>query len=124
MLDRLTSALLQTINDNCDFGKYEIFSEEDFLASFPKEWEVTSDMLNQMLSQLSENGYIKVKYADRGMYCLSPLPLGRGYYEQETERRDDRLSLFKYSLAAAFLGGAAGSLFGAILFALLFFLVR
>ena len=63
MLDKRTSALLQTINDFCSSGTYKIFSEEDFLAAFPERWGVTAESLCQMLDYLSENGYINIKYS-------------------------------------------------------------
>lgn len=72
MLDKRTSALLQTINDFCSSGTYKIFSEEDFLAAFPERWGVTAESLCQMLDYLSENGYINIKYSGGGMYCILP----------------------------------------------------
>ena len=87
MLDRRTSALLQTINDFCASGTYKVFSSEDFLASFPEKWGVTSESLAQMLGYLSENGYINIKYSGSGMYCVCPLPLGRSYCERVCGRR-------------------------------------
>ena len=62
MLDKRTSALLQSINDFCSSGTYKIFSEEDFLSAFPEKWGVTAEALAQMLDYLSENGYINVLY--------------------------------------------------------------
>jgi len=88
MLDKRTSALLQTINDFCSSGTYKIFSEEDFLAAFPERWGVTAESLCQMLDYLSENGYINIKYSGGGMYCICPLPLGRGYCEQEADKKN------------------------------------
>ena len=98
MLDKRTSALLQSINDFCSSGTYKIFSEEDFLADFPQQWGVTAESLGQMLDYLSENGYINVKYSGGGMYCICPLPLGRGYCEQEAEKRSDCVAQLKLSL--------------------------
>ena len=95
MLDKRTSALLQSINDFCSSGTYKIFSEEDFLADFPQQWGVTAESLGQMLDYLSENGYINVKYSGGGMYCICPLPLGRGYCEQEAEKRSDCVAPLK-----------------------------
>ena len=67
MLDKRTSALLQSINDFCSSGTYKIFSEEDFLSAFPEKWGVTAEALAQMLDYLSENGYINVKYSGGGL---------------------------------------------------------
>ena len=115
MLDKRTSALLQSINDFCSSGTYKIFSEEDFLADFPQQWGVTAE---------SENGYINVKYSGGGMYCICPLPLGRGYCEQEAEKRSDCVAQLKYFMSAAFFGAFAGAVLGALVFAVVFLIMR
>lgn len=124
MLDKRTSALLQSINDFCSSGTYKIFSEEDFLADFPQQWGVTAESLGQMLDYLSENGYINVKYSGGGMYCICPLPLGRGYCEQEAEKRSDCVAQLKYFMSAAFFGAFAGAVLGALVFAVVFLIMR
>lgn len=122
MLDKRTSALLQCINDLCASGTYKIISEEDFLSAFPEKWGVNVESLNQMLVYLSENGYINVKYSGGGMFCVCPLPLGRGYCEQESERRDEYLVQMKYFMCAAFFGAFAGAVLGALVFGAAFLL--
>lgn len=72
MLDRRTSALLQTINDFCASGTYKVFSEEDFLSAFPEGWGVTAESLSQMLVYLSENRLHKHQvFGRRHVLCLS-----------------------------------------------------
>ena len=124
MLDKRTSALLQSINDFCSSGTYKIFSEEDFLSAFPEKWGVTAEALAQMLDYLSENGYINVKYSGGGMYCICPLPLGRGYCEQEAEKRSECVLQLKYFMYAAFFGSFAGSGLGILIFAVIYLIMR
>lgn len=124
MLDKRTSALLQSINDFCSSGTYKIFSEEDFLSAFPEKWGVTAEALAQMLDYLSENGYINVKYSGGGMYCICPLPLGRGYCEQEAEKQQRCVLQLKYFMSAAFFGSFAGSVLGVLIFAVIYLIMR
>ncbi len=124
MLDRRTSALLQTINDFCASGTYKVFSSEDFLASFPEKWGVTSESLAQMLGYLSENGYINIKYSGSGMYCICPLPLGRSYCEREAEKKDECAVQVRYFVGAAFFGAFAGAVLGTLTFTLLKLIFR
>ena len=124
MLDKRTSALLQTITDFCSSGTYKIFSEEDFLAAFPERWGVTAESLCQMLDYLSENGYINIKYSGGGMYCICPLPLGRGYCEQEADKKSECILQLKYFMSAAFFGSFAGAVLGALVFALIYMAMR
>lgn len=124
MLDKRTSALLKSINDFCSSGTYKIFSEEDFLSAFPEKWGVTAEALAQMLDYLSENGYINVKYSGGGMYCICPLPLGRGYCEQEAEKRSECVLQLKYFMSAAFFGSFAGSVLGILIFAVIYLIMR
>lgn len=119
MLDRRTSALLQTINDFCASGTYKVFSEEDFLSAFPEGWGVNAESLSQMLVYLSENGYINIKYSGGGMYCVCPLPLGRSYCEREAEKKDESSVQLRYFMAAAFFGSFAGGVLAALVFALI-----
>ena len=145
MLDKRTAALLQTINRSCGEGKYRIFTNEDFLSevrarplSKPcgKEGANASNASNAsngtnganasnasngateiaaMVEYLSENGYIEVKYADSGMFCVRPLPLGRSYCKREKERLAEGKIWLKYLMATAFFGGLVGGLSGALI---------
>lgn len=124
MLDKRTAALLNTVNAQCSSGGYKIFSEEDFLSCFEPEWGVTGENLLHMLDHLSENGYINVKYAAGGMYCVMPLPLGRSYSEREAEKKSEDLKSLKYFAYAAFFGGLIGGGIGSLIMLVLFLLLR
>lgn len=124
MLDKRTAALLNTVNAQCSSGGYKIFTEEDFLSCFEPAWGVTGENLSHMLDHLSENGYINVKYADGGMYCVMPMPLGRSYSEREAEKENKDLKSLKCFARAAFFGGLIGGGVGSLIMFLLFFLLR
>ena len=77
-----------------------------------------------MLDYLSENGYINIKYSGGGMYCICPLPLGRGYCEQEADKKSECILQLKYFMSAAFFGSFAGAVLGALVFALIYMAMR
>ena len=58
------------------------------------------------------------------MYCISPLPLGRGYCEQEADKKSECILQLKYFMSAAFFGSFAGAVLGALVFALIYMAMR
>lgn len=119
MLDKRTAALLQTINLSCGEGRYRIFTEEDFLSQMPnfsdKGAGKEQSEIAARVAYLSENGYIEVKYAANGMFCVRPLPLGKSYCEREKERLAEGKIWLKYFMSTAFFGGLIGGLSGALI---------
>ena len=81
MLDVRTSLLLEKINTLCGEGGFQIAEESDLLASFPAAYKVGKDELSRIMRHLEASGYIEIKYAEDGVYCLCPLPQGRLYFE-------------------------------------------
>ena len=119
MLDKRTHLLLSRIAFLCADGSYKIVEERDLLACFPVKLRTDGEGLVHMLNFLREHGYIDVKYAEEGVYCLSPLPEGRMYDErmrrERTESRKRRLYLFAFTLLGAFTGAFAGAYLAAVI---------
>lgn len=120
MLDKRTSFLLKKIDELCDDGKYKIVDESDLLSFFPAEYGVTRDSLKEMLSFLRSHEYINVKYSDRGMFCLCPLPSGRIYVEKDKERKREDQRKYLLPCCLSFLGGFVGSFLSALLLLFVF----
>ncbi len=118
MLDKRTHLLLRRIAELCADGSYQIVEERDLLACFPPKLKTDGEGLVHMLRYLSEHGYIDVKYAEEGVYCLSPLPEGRMYDErtdrERAEGRKRRLHLFLFTLLGAFAGAFLGAYLAAV----------
>lgn len=112
MLDKRTGALLFRINALCKEGGYKIVEEKELLSCFPQSED--GESLAHTLSYLKERGYIDIRYAEDGVYCLTPLPDGRLYFETALRERSDDLrrkrSAFFLTLLGAFLGSLAGAL--------------
>lgn len=113
MLDKRTHLLLSRIAFLCSDGSYHVVEERDLLSCFPEKLKTDGEGLIHMLKYLREHGYIDVKYAEEGVYCISPLPEGRMYDERmKRERREGierRIALFVFTLLGAFAGAFAGA---------------
>lgn len=113
MLDKRTGKLLNAINGFCREGSFRIVDEEELLSCFDAKDGVDAESVRTMLGYLRDRSYIDVQYAEEGVYCVRPLPDGRLYSENATERRRDgsrrRRELALITAAGAFLGAMLGS---------------
>ncbi len=114
MLDKRTATLLHEINVICSGGKYEIVEEGELLSCFPTKEGMDKDSLKKTVDYLAERGYVDVKYAEGGVYCLCPLPEGRLYSERTKTAKTDgarrRWETVLVTAIGAFVGGLVGSL--------------
>ena len=119
MLDKRTHYLLSRIIELSSDGSYKVVEEKDLLACFPLKLKTDGEGLVHMLNFLREHGYIDVRYAEEGVYCLSPLPEGRMYDERFRREREEtvkrRAILFIFTLLGAFAGAFAGAYLAAVI---------
>lgn len=122
MLDKRSSALLFKINTICSAGSYQIVEEGELLSCFPAKFGMGAEGLQRILSYLEERGFIEIKYADGGVYCISPLPDGRLYFENVLSERSEgarkKRNLFVLTVIGAFLGSFMGAAIACLLFSL------
>lgn len=126
MTEAKKAAMLLYLNDECKDEGYEIFSDEDFLGLYPAALGVKKEEIARTVKQLSSEGYIDVRYAEGGTYCLSVLEKGRKYEVEEkplTVRFNPFRALSPVFLPA-FLGGAFGGFSAALIVALVRLLSR
>ena len=104
MLDRRTGILLQKLNALCTGASFCMVEESELL--FENE---DSESIKGMLDFLEDKGYLQLRYAQNGEYCVRILPEGRLYFERaaaqryEEERRSRREAL--YAFFGALIGG-------------------
>lgn len=114
MLDERTAVLLNHINTLCADGTYQIVEQEELLSCFSAKIGMDEESLAKTVSYLQENGYLDVKYAQDGTYCLCPLPEGRMYVERARAAKSDvsrrRRDIVLMTAIGAFIGAFVGSL--------------
>lgn len=117
MLDKRTEILLNAINNLCEQGSYKVLEEGDLLHCFPPKYRPDSDGLADMVSYLCDREYIKCKYSDKKVFCVSPLPKGRLYHENALREQKNKFS-YKRLVFMAFLGSVLGGMLGAAIHAI------
>lgn len=118
MLDEGSRALLTAVNDVCADGGFKIVDEAELNKLCPLNVEIA-----ETLSFLEESGFLELRYAEEGTYCVRVLPKGRSFAEREdSERRAStrtRRDMFWFAFFGALLGGLIGAVFLVLLSLLL-----
>ena len=115
MTEAKKAAMLLYLNDECKEDGYEIFSDEDFLTLYPPALGVKKEEIERAVRALNEEGYIDVRYAEGGTYCISVLDKGRNYESQALCVKFGALRRVSPAFWYAFFGGACGGLLAAAL---------
>ena len=118
MLDRRTGTLLQKLNTLIKSAAFCMVEEEDLL--FAGE---DSDSIKGMLGFLEDRGYLQLRYAEEGEYCVRILPEGRLYFERAAAENQEETKRSRSQLLCAFLGALGGGLLGGGLIALIMALI-
>lgn len=118
MLDKRTEKALSIINTQCEEGSYKVLDANELLSLFPAKYRPDREGLNDIINYLCEREYIKIKYSDDKVYCLSPLPKGRLYHENAVLEQKNKFSYNRLVLAA-FIGSVFGGLLGAALYGII-----
>ena len=118
MLDRRTGRLLQKLNELCTGAAFCIVSEEELL--FEGE---DSESVKGMLGFLEDRGYLQLRYAQEGEYCVRMLPDGRLYFEQVAAQKREEKHRTRRLALCAFLGALGGGILGGGIAALLVVLI-
>lgn len=127
-MDDLKEEVLSAV-DAATGGSFKVLDAADLLSAVPSggdEAEVAG-----ALRSLSAEGYIEVRYAEGGTYCLRSLPKGRAHGErvraerERAEREEARrrrawrrgvLAVFFSALLGAFAGGCLAGALCALIF--------
>ena len=114
MLDRRTGALLQKLNTLCKSAAFCMVEEEDLLFSGED-----SESVKGMLGFLEDRGYLQLRYAEEGEYCVRILPEGRLYFERAQAERREEVRRSRREALSAFFGALGGSILGGVIVVML-----
>ena len=119
-MNTLNADILSKINSFAQKGRYIILSEEDICEALDSE--VDGESISKACRELSDDGYIDLKYSGGGMFCLAPLKDFEPEPEPQTETVEENereVTVVKTGTAAAFfaalIGGAAGSIIASLI---------
>ncbi len=107
MLDKRTERLLKKLNFLCKSGGYCILEGDELLFEGEDD-----DSVKGMLGYLQDRGYLDMRYAEEGEYCLRLLPEGRLYSERENRERSGEKKRLKTLACCSALGAFFGALLG------------
>ena len=105
--------LLALLSKECKPNIYTVFEKKDISSSLDNNTLDENEIDNLMLS-LERQGFIKIKYEDDNVYCLSVLKR-----EIEEKKESHKQAPFSY-LLFCFFGGFFGSFFGTLIVRLIF----
>lgn len=115
--------ILAKINSLATKGKYIILSEDEISECV--DGEIDDGGILKACKELAGGGYVDLKYAGGGMFCLAPLKDIEPEEPQReiTEVNEREPTVIKTGTAAAFFaalfGGAVGSIIASLLLAVI-----
>ncbi len=125
MLDKRSLTLLQTINDLCPNGVYEILTTEDISEALPKRFKTKDKDLRALIEELAEKKLISIKYSDEHEFCLAPLPDGKMRCDQPSkdEPNYDAKKAIRKMGFVCFCASLIGAVVGGMIVYLLFTII-
>lgn len=122
-MDKRTNCLLKKINESCEEGSYRILEEAELLECFPSKLKMDQAGLKHCIDYLKAHGYIDIKYEEAGVYCVCPLPEGRGYFEFAKEAKTENFSRRRETVLLAAAGAFVGAFLGSLIVGLILIFV-
>lgn len=103
MLDKRSEALLRIINRECNEGLYKVIEIDDIIRLMPSKFKVDYDLINHLMGYLRNGEYISIKYSDKEVFCVFPLPRGRRIFEvEQEEKKVSKRKVLKFALISFF----------------------
>ena len=81
------------------------------------------ESIKGMLGFLEDRGYLQLRYAQDGEYCVRILPEGRLYFERAAAERREEVRRSRREALVAFLGALAGGILSGGIVALVMALI-
>lgn len=123
-MDRISRSILEKLG-GVAAGRYVVLSRDELADCFPADALKDGGEPDGALRALAADGFIDIKYAGGGLYCVAPLKTCPAEEEEAQPPAPAetwaprRIGAGAWTqLAAAFAGGAAGSFAVCLLFAL------
>ena len=114
MKNQKEKMLLTFLSNECGFNKFSVVEKKDMISCFTKSY-VDENELDSLVLSLERQGFVKIKYEDDDVYCISVL-----IRESEQEKKESpKNSPFKHNIVV-FLSALIASFLGTIIAMLIF----
>lgn len=118
MLDKKTNAVLQLLFEKTR-NSYKVLNKGQLLEELPQKLKIDAQTFSSILTFLTENEYVGVKYQDKEEICVSTTIKAESYLDgekgmqQKAKITDTQVTLlFIGVFIAAFVGALVASLIG------------
>lgn len=118
MLDKKSSAVLQLLRDKTE-NNYKVLDKNQLLSELPAKLKIDTASLLAVITFLTENEYVSVKYQDKNEICICTTIKADSYLDGENDLQQkakltnsQSVLLFVGVFVAAFLGALIAGLIG------------
>ena len=118
MLDKKTDAVLELLFTKTQ-NSYKVLNKAQILSELPQKLKIDAASFSAILTFLTENEYVGVKYQDKDEICVSTTVKAESYLDGERDiqqkakiTNSQAWILFAGAFIAAFLGALIASLIG------------
>ena len=118
MLDKKTNAVLELLFEKTQ-NSYKVLNKSQILAELPQKLKIDAQTFASILTFLTENEYVGVKYQDKEEICVCTTVKAESYLDGEKDMQQkakitnsQATLLFVGVFFAAFLGALIASFIG------------
>ena len=108
MLDKKSIAVLKILNKQAEGSAYKVITSEEIISCVSQKSQYDADTIKEIMSYLSEQDYINIKFSEENTYCYSLLPKARIFLEQQTKSKGKKnmphIMTYVYTMIASFVG--------------------
>lgn len=117
MLDKRTAAVLELLKNKTE-NAYKVLDKEQLLRELPKKLRIDAQGLLAIVTFLTENEYVSVKYQDKDEICIATTIKADSYIDGEKDLQQ-KAKLTNTQTALLFVGVFVAAFLGALLAALI-----
>lgn len=118
MLDKKTAAVLQLLRNKTE-NAYKVLDKNQILSDLPSKLKIDAQTLLAIITFLTENEYVSVKYQDKEEICIATTIKADSYLDGEKDLQQkakltssQSVLLFVGVFIAAFLGALLAGFIG------------
>ena len=118
MFDKRIYAVLAYLENQCPAGNYKVIDKCDIVAAMPKRFNISCEILDDIISFLTQREFLVLKYNDDEQVCVSLTAKGHSVLIERTksiERPKFDNKIYYIVAVVAFLGALLGTVVGKFL---------